>query len=226
MRRNYISDEFIFSDVNGTLSMYEKSSLMGGKVMSIVDNIIVDNSNIIYYQNSKFEQINLPLELTYNPFYVNLSSLKQDNSILYKDNSGFSDINNSNWIIEINYKKILLEYLFGVLKNKRTFQGIFVENTLNGSVDLSIREYIISNLIDRYSYDSIELWISYKDLNDDGNFIYNNNFNVNILNSLNINKEFEKIYIDENLVKFRFKSKKDTSRYAFDYYFNIKYNRI
>lgn len=226
MRRNYISNEFRSDVVNGTLSMVEKSSFFGSKMMSIDDHILVDSSNIIYYQNSKSEQINLPLELTYEPLYINLNNVKIKNCIVYRDDNGFNDLNNSNWIIEINFKNILLEYLFGKLKNVRTFNGIYVENTRNNNIDLSIKDYIVSNLLDRYLYDSIELWISYNNLSDDGNLKYVNIFNPDIVNDSNINKEFEKIYSDEKIIKFKFKSKKDTSKYSFDYYFNIKYNRI
>ena len=80
--------------------------------------------------------------------------------------------------------------------------------------------------MDRYLYDSIELWISYNDLFEDGNLRYVNSFNPNIINDNNINREFEKIYSDDKTIKFKFKSKKDTSKSSFDYYFNIKYNRI
>lgn len=226
MRRNYISDEFKSNIVNGTLTMVEKSSFFGSKMMSIDDEILVDSSNIIYYQNNKSEQINLPLELTYEPLYVNLNNVKIKNCIVYRDDNTFNDLNNSNWIIEINFKNILLEYLFGKLKNVRAFSGIYVENTQNNNIDLSIKDYIISNLLDRYLYDSIELWISYNNLSDDGNLKYVNIFNPDIVNDSNINKEFEKIYSDERIIKFKFKSKKDTSKYSFDYYFNIKYNRI
>lgn len=226
MRRNYISDEFKSNIVNGTLTMVEKSSFFGSKMMSIDDEILVDSSNIIYYQNNKSEQINLPLELTYEPLYVNLNNVKIKNCIVYRDDNTFNDLNNSNWIIEINFKNILLEYLFGKLKNVRTFSGIYVENTQNNNVDLCIKDYIISNLLDRYLYDSIELWISYNNLSDDGNLKYVNIFNPDIVNDSNINKEFEKVYSDEKVIKFKFKSKKDTSKYSFDYYFNIKYNRI
>lgn len=226
MRRNYISNEFRSDVVNGTLSMVEKSSFFGSKMMSIDDHILVDSSNIIYYQNSKSEQINLPLELTYEPLYINLNNVKIKNCIVYRDDNGFNDLNNSNWIIEINFKNILLEYLFGKLKNVRTFNGIYVENTRNNNIDLSIKDYIVSNLLDRYLYDSIELWISYNDLFEDGNLRYVNSFNPNIINDNNINREFEKIYSDDKIIKFKFKSKKDTSKSSFDYYFNIKYNRI
>lgn len=226
MRRNYISNEFRSDVVNGTLSMVEKSSFFGSKMMSIDDHILVDSSNIVYYQNSKSEQINLPLELTYEPLYINLNNVKIKNCIVYRDDNGFNDLNNSNWIIEINFKNILLEYLFGKLKNVRTFNGIYVENTRNNNIDLSIKDYIVSNLLDRYLYDSIELWISYNDLFEDGNLRYVNSFNPNIINDNNINREFEKIYSDDKIIKFKFKSKKDTSKSSFDYYFNIKYNRI
>ncbi len=226
MRRNYISNEFRSDVVNGTLSMVEKSSFFGSKMMSIDDHILVDSSNIVYYQNSKSEQINLPLELTYEPLYINLNNVKIKNCIVYRDDNGFNDLNNSNWIIEINFKNILLEYLFGKLKNVRTFNGIYVENTRNNNIDLSIKDYIVSNLLDRYLYDSIELWISYNDLFEDGNLRYVNSFNPNIINDNNINREFEKIYSDDKTIKFKFKSKKDTSKSSFDYYFNIKYNRI
>ena len=72
----------------------------------------------------------------------------------------------------------------------------------------------------------IQLNFGYNNLSDDGNLKYVNIFNPDIVNDSNINKEFEKVYSDEKVIKFKFKSKKDTSKYSFDYYFNIKYNRI
>ncbi len=226
MRRNYISEEFKYDKVNGTLSMNEKSSFFGSKMMIIDDEIHIDSTNIVYYENNKSEQINIQIEQTYDPLYINMNDIKKGNSYVYMDSNGFSDINNSNWIIEIDYKKILLEYIFGRLKNARTFEGIYVENTLNNSVDLAIRKYIQLNILNRYVYNSVDIYISYNDLNVEGNFKYVNKFNVNINNDLNKCNEIEKKYIDDNIIKLKFKLNKDSSKYSFDYYFDIKYNRI
>lgn len=226
MRRNYISKEFENLNINGTLSMYDKSSLFSSKMMMIDDEIMVNSNNIIYYQNSKGEQINLQVESSYDSVYLNLIDLKKENIILYKDSYMFNDNYNSSWLIEINYKKILLEYLFGVFKNKRTFEGVFNENTLNNDVNISIRSYIILNILDKYNFDKIDLFLKYNDLNEEGNMIYNNSFNSNIFDDEYKHNEIEKVYKDDNIVRFKFKLKKPSDKYNFNYYYNLKYIRI
>ena len=67
MRRNYISPEFEYRKVFGTLNMKEESTFFGSKMLEIEDIIELHNQGIIYYQNSNNEQIDLDIERSLNP---------------------------------------------------------------------------------------------------------------------------------------------------------------
>jgi hypothetical protein len=57
MRRNYISPEFVNSKIYGSFNSYEESNFFGSKMLEIEDLVDIIDQNIIYYQNSKNEQI-------------------------------------------------------------------------------------------------------------------------------------------------------------------------
>jgi hypothetical protein len=59
MKLSHISPEFIYTPVNGTLSMKEKKSFFGSKLVKFDANVSVLNENIIWYQNENGEQLNL-----------------------------------------------------------------------------------------------------------------------------------------------------------------------
>ena len=56
MRRNYISPEFNYVPVYGTLNMEEESSYFGSKMLEIEDSINIGNESVVYYQNQNNEQ--------------------------------------------------------------------------------------------------------------------------------------------------------------------------
>ena len=58
MRRNYISPEYKYVTKGGTFNMLEQTSFFGSKMIDIQDRISISNENVIYYQNSNFEQLN------------------------------------------------------------------------------------------------------------------------------------------------------------------------
>ena len=82
MKTTHISPEFIYNNVNGTLSMLEKKSFFGSKMIKISDYINIDSSNLIYYQNSNNEQLNLNIESTLTPIIYDTVSDKLNNSSL------------------------------------------------------------------------------------------------------------------------------------------------
>jgi hypothetical protein len=51
MRRSYISPEFEYNRVFGTLNMKEESSFFGSKMLEIEDSLELHNQGIVYFQN-------------------------------------------------------------------------------------------------------------------------------------------------------------------------------
>ena len=87
MRRNYISPEFEYRKVFGTLNMKEESTFFGSKMLEIEDIIELHNQGIIYYQNSNNEQIDLDIERSLNPIVYSASDDKKNNHTLVIDES-------------------------------------------------------------------------------------------------------------------------------------------
>jgi hypothetical protein len=110
MRRNYISPEFEYRKVFGTLNMKEESTFFGSKMLEIEDIIELHNQGIIYYQNSNKEQIDLDIERSLNPIVYSASDDKKNNHTLVIDKSQ-SDPQRNNltkYIMTINLKNILI----------------------------------------------------------------------------------------------------------------------
>lgn len=236
MKRNYISPEFIYSKVDGTLNMSEKKSFFGSKMMSIEDNIDIENDDIIYYQNNNREQINETQEKLLNPYTYSPTDDKRINHTLLFDKSQtkFDKINNTKWILNINLRSILENYIFAQLKRSRAFEGVRNRRTKDSSVNQSIYNYIRINLLDRYKFDKIELFIRYRSLLDSNNLQPNINDNINnninyTSNAFNIENIEKKVGYDldydERNLKVNFKQAKIRSEFTFDYYFNVKFKK-
>jgi len=142
MRRNYISPEFKYNKVLGTYNMVENPSLFGSKVLEVEDKITIDSNFIQWYQRSSGEQIDQNSEINFGVSTLDVVNLKKVNSTLELDKSISESTRDQNprWILTINLKNILSEYLFATLKNWRTFEGVENYMTLNNNVDVSKRE--------------------------------------------------------------------------------------
>jgi len=236
MKRSYISPEFKYTKVDGTFNMLEKKSFFGSKMLDIADSIFVGNTDIIYYQNNNREQINENQEKLLDPYtYSPINDKGENHNLIYdKSQSEFDKINNTKWIIDINLRKILKNYIFAELKKSRAFEGVVNAKTKDSSVNQSIFNYIENNLLDRYKFDKIELYIVYKSLLDTNN----NNLQPNIEDSSNIlynsnistpdNLEKKVAYdldYDERFLKVNFRQDKVRSEFTFEYYFNVNFKR-
>ena len=106
MRRNYISPEFDYVPVYGTLNMEEESSFFGSKMLEITDSIIIGNDNLIYYQNINNEQLDLEKEDDFPPIIFNTLNDKKINHSLVLDDSQTDAERNSfaKWILTINLR--------------------------------------------------------------------------------------------------------------------------
>lgn len=228
MRITHISPEFNYSKVNGTLSMNEKKSFNASKMIKYDDVVYIQNQNIIYYQNSEGEQINFNTEKLLEPNIYNADEDKRNNSNLHLDESQnkIQLDNNTFWKLTVNYEELLLNYLIAKLKSFRTFEGVSNSMTINNDVNDAIKTYIRTNLFSRYEFKKIELFISYNDI-DTGLLKFKNNWNPNIQNKANIltKMDIRNDIIDKKL-NITFNQEKPSSKYSFDYYFNLNFEKI
>jgi hypothetical protein len=228
MRRTYISPEYYNNNVYGTFNMVEESNFFGAKMLEVEDTVSIMNQDIIYYQKLNNEQIDLSIESSLTSYIYSSSSDKFDNHTLVIDESQskYQLDKDTKWIMDINLNQILSNYLFATLKSFRTFEGVKNEMNKYNDVNIAIRNYIKYNVLDRYKYKSIELYVDYKDMREQSLLRYKNNWNINTPTSSKLTKIQTETAFDDSSIKLTFNQEKDSSEYNFDYYFNILFEKI
>lgn len=226
MRRTYISPEYYSNSVYGSFNMLEESNFFGSKMLEIEDSISIENDDIIYYQKLNNEQIDFSLESSLESYIYSSSIDKKSNHLLSIDESqsSYQLDKNTKWILVINWKKILENYLFANIKKSRTFEGIKNEMVISDDVNIAIRKYINLNVLNRYRYKSVELYVDYKDMRSNSTLKYQNEWNDNITKDKLLPRTQVDI-LDEN-IKLSFNQEKYSSEYNFSYYFNIIFEKI
>ena len=132
--------------------------------------------------------------------------------------------NNTRWILTIDLKTIITDYLFATLKKFRTFEGIKNEMNIYANTDTAIKSYINYNILNRYRYKGIELYVNYVDLRNQNTLRYKNTWDKNSINTSNLLTKLQtETEFDESSIKVTFNQEKPSSTYRFDYYFNILY---
>jgi hypothetical protein len=228
MRIHNISPEYLYSNVNGTLSMLEKKSFLGSKLLKFDNNIDIKSENIVYYQTLTNEQLNLNIEKTLDPIIYDTVSDKSSNSFLTIDDSQTLDqqYNNTRWNLKINVKTILINYLFATLKKYRTFENVKNNMVISNDVNAALKDYIIKNLLDRYKFDHIDLYISYNDLLN-GGLRYGNTYDKKIELPVNLNNTYNRrMDINDLELEVTFNQSKPSSDYSFNYYYNLYFIKI
>ena len=229
MRRSYISPEYVDNKVYGTLNMVEESNFFGSKMLDIEDSISIKTQDIIYYQNLKGEQIDYSVESSLQSYVYSSSTDKSSNHTLVVDESQpkYQIDKNTRWVLTINLKEILGNYLFGIMKKYRTFEGLKNDMTRYSDVNVALKSYVSFNVIDRYKLKNIELYISYKDLRSQSLLRFKNTWNPNV--ALDVNKMTKlqsETSFDESTIKLFFNQEKPSSDYSFEYFFNINYEKL
>ena len=226
MRRSYISPEFEYNRVFGTLNMKEESSFFGSKMLEIEDSLELHNQGIVYFQNLLKEQLDLDVEKTSNPIIYLVSDDKKANHTLVLDDSqnDFQKNGLTKYIITIDLKAILENYLFAILKQYRTFEGVRNSMCSTKDVNFSIRNYITKNVVDRYKFDKIELYIRYQDLREQNLRRYNNvlvsDESISVKEYLNSKIQTDTEF-DFSSIKVLFNQEKSSQEYNFEYYFKL-----
>ncbi len=229
MRRNYISPEFNYYRTFGTLGMVEESSFFGSKMLEIEDSLEISNQNLIYYETLQGEQIDLSIENSLPPNVISCSDLKRDNHTMIIDpnQSDFQKNGNARYIMTINIKQIFESFIFGTLKQYRTFEGVLNNMTFGSNVNSSIKEYIIKNILDRYKFSRIEVYIRYRDLRDQNILRFDNTWNPIIGDVENILPRVEtETQFDSSSMIAIFNQEKSSSLYNFEYYYKLFWVKI
>ena len=229
MRRSYISPEFTTTPINGTFNMLEESNFFGAKMLEVEDSVYISNQNIIYYQTATGEQLDLPAESSLPSRVYSASDFKNNSQKLSIDESQLQNQKETNtkWIMDVNVKNILSDYIFATLKRYRTFEGISNQMTKNNDVTTALKEYIEYNVMNRYKFSRLDLYISYKDLRSQNVLRYKNTWNPNIISESNLAKKRQvDISYDESQLKVLFTQEKPSNLYNFDYFFNILFEKI
>lgn len=229
MRRTYISSEFVNSKINGTFNMVEESNFFGAKMLDVEDSIYIENQNIIYYQQSSGEQIDLAIESSLPSYVFSSSSNKESNHKLTLDDSqtSFQKNGNTKWILEIDLKTILESYLFATLKRFRTFEGIENNQTITNDINSSVQKYITSNVTNRYKFKKIDFYIRYKDLRNQNVLRYKNIWSSSVNSESNKYNKFQTdLAYDDSKIKIYFNQEKTSQEYTFEYFFNILFEKI
>lgn len=229
MRRTYISSEFVNFTIPGTFNMVEESNFFGAKMLEIEDNIDISNQNIIYYQRATGEQVDLAIESSLQSYVYSSSSDKEKNHTLKIDESqsSFQKNGSTKWILDINLKNILENYLFANLKRYRTFEGVFNKDTVTNDINSSILDYIRNNVSNRYKYKKIDFYVKYKDLRNQNVLRYKNTWLPSIISETNKTSKFQtELAYDDSSVKIYFNQEKNSTDYTYEYFFNIFFEKI
>jgi hypothetical protein len=229
MRRSYISPEYTELSTYGTFNMVEESNFFGAKMLEVEDSISISNQNIIYYQKSTGEQVDISIESSLTSQVYSASDNMKVHQTLDLDPTqlNYQKEGNTKWVLTIDLKNILTDYLFAVMKRYRTFEGISNNLTRTNDVNTAIKQYIANNVLNRYKFSKLDLYVSYKDLMQQNVLRYKNTWNQNIVSDANLLKKAQKdLSFDESELKIYFSQEKSSSQYNFEYYFNILFEKI
>ena len=247
MKDSLMLKKYKVEDVSGSYNLTEEKTYFGTKIMDIEDYINITDKSIQYYD---LNIIGTPLEEINNGYqYQELNKtiesvtifdvvdIKNSNHKIEKTLQKLqSEINNTHWEIKIDIKSILRQYLFGKIKEIRTFKSMMNTSFINKNINNSIYEYIDKNLLDRYELDKIELYVKYINIKD--NVIYSNLvikqydplFNQSIeldeYKVRNTNLKLD-LYLDKLApITVDYYQTESSSEYKFDYYYNVYFKKI
>ncbi len=232
MRRTYISPEFEYKKVFGTFNMKEEASFFGSKMLEIEDTLDLTDQSLVYYQNPNSEQLDLDIEKLTLPIVYSISEDFKANQTLQIDDSQseFQKNSNTRYILTINLATILENYLFATLKQYRTFEGISNNMCYSGDVNFSIKQYILKNVVDRYRFSRVELFLNYVDLRDQNIRRYNNTWALNpsivgVESNKIKNLQTETEY-DFSSIRVIFNQQKNSQLFSFEYYFKLYWEKL
>lgn len=245
MKNDLILKKYETTKVKGVKSSKEVKSFFGSKLIDIEDDIFINNISIQY--SEVVDKVNIQND--HYQYYINDSLYPETNILKSLDDVKYENHSidiysqrgptrtaidqNFEWILVVNAKNILKEYLFLRLKESRIFKTIKSEDLLQRNINSYIYEYIDQNLLNRYNISDLIFYVKYFNVVQDSTVFTNGQvlngpqFNKTIYDETNRVKNVNMIvpyYLDT--VKIIYNQIKDRRQYKFDYYFNISYKKI
>jgi hypothetical protein len=238
MKSDLMLSKFQTANVSGVFNLIEQKTYFGSKIIKLEDYVSIENQKIQYseifndtnflyngyqyfdYQSYRGEKLYLKKLTDIKKKYTTIELITKDT--VYK--------NNTEWELTIDYTSILREYLFLKLKQNRIFKCVRPQDLLNKNINESIYSYIDFNLIDRFNFDKLVLYIQYYNIDNNNSYHYDPylmfnpqynekiNIDTNVVNSVNLS------YRNNNIVVL-YNQNKNYEAYKFDYYFDIYYKR-
>lgn len=238
MKSDLIITRFKTEPIIGTKSVTEPKTFFGSKMIDIEDQIIIDESNIQYSEifntgetnNNGYQYYN-DIDYLEKTYLVNLSYTKYSyHSMDLMSQTDMDLQNNTNWTLSISWKEILIDYLFYKLKEYRTFKCIKYTDILSENINLYIRDYIKTNLVNRYQFSKLILYIEYLPLDNDDinikpNLQFDPIFTVDVKKDINIIKNVNATVFDE-LISVKYKQTQSSKTTKFNYYFDLVLTKI
>lgn len=229
MRKSYITSDYHYNNVYGTYNMIEESNFFGSKMLEIEDSIFLDKIDLIYYQNDKNEQLDINTEkiLESKSYSSILSKNSNHRLILDEKQSDYQKENSTKWILDINLNNILGEYIFAKMKTHRTFEGIKNNMTFNNNINASLVYYIKYNVLNRYKFSGIDIYVQYESLLDDSLYKWVNNWDDTVQSYQNKVYRYEtNLKWNQSEIKVMLTQEKPSTLYNFKYYFNILFEKL
>jgi hypothetical protein len=229
MKRTYISPEFSYRSVYGTYNL-EGDGIMFGSVLMVTEKKIdIVDESLTYVQLNTGEQLDEDAELNATQIIYDSASNKLFNHTikLADGQDSFVKENNAKWEMTIELQDILRNHLFATLKNARTFEGLKSEFTALGDVDQSIFSYINKNLLFKYGFTKIDVFLDYVDLCNDDTLQYKNDFDPTLTATDKKFTSFDQVISPgEKQITLRFNQTKPAYNYSFKYNFNVYFEKL
>jgi len=130
----------------------------------------------------------------------------------------------------LNAIKILSEYIYYKLKNRRTFKCVKYTDVLSENINLFIRKYVTDNLINRYVFTQLNLYVQYVELNEGGqytdpNLLFDPMYTIDVRKDENLITNANSILSDSTLIV-NYKQTKPSETMKFNYYFDLIFTKL
>jgi len=238
MKSDLIISRYKTEKIIGTKSSYDARTFFGSKMIDIEDSVLIDDSLIQYSEvfdtndkrNNGYQYYN-DLDNIEKIYLVSLYDVKDTYHTITLGSQSNIDLRlNTNWTILVNWKDILIQYIYIKLKEARTFKTIKFENVLSENINLYIKKYIQNNLTSRYGFNNIDFYIKYFDL-DSGDQDTNPNLLLNPIFDASIKSEENRIKnvnttVYPDILNIQYKQTESSQFKKFHYYFDLNIVKV